>query len=282
MAINVSVIIVNYNTRALTHQCIESIKTQTKDVSYEIILVDNASTDGSKDCFEKRDDIIYLYSHENMGFGRANNLGFSKASGKYLFLLNSDTILNNNAIRLFYDFMEAAPMDVACCGGFLRDRHLEVIHSYGRYPTGWNLIYELCLFPGLRRLGGKLKKFDYQVKKTDNHYIVDYITGADLFIRKAIAERYGLFDPDFFMYFEDADLGKRYKDIGYKSVLIEAPQIIHLSGSSTQGNIRAKSEIYIRNMFIYTRKSMTSMQYRIFRCLFMGLYSLRVMVKRAI
>ena len=282
MNTGVSVIIVNYNTKELTLQCVESLKTHTKDVSYEIILVDNASTDGSKDCFEKRDDIIYLYSHENLGFGRANNLGFSKASGKYLFLLNSDTILNNNAIKLFYDFMESAPTDIACCGSFLRNRNLEVIHSYGRYPTGWNLIYELCLFPGLRRLGVKLKKFDYPVEVTDNYYIVDYITGADLFIRKAIAERYGLFDPDFFMYYEDAELGKRYKDVGYKSVLIEAPQIIHLSGSSYQGNIRAKSEIYIRNMFIYTKKHMTPIQYRIFRCLFTGFYSLRVMAMRII
>lgn len=277
---NVSVIIVNYNTRELTHQCIESVKAQTKDVFCEIILVDNASTDGSKDCFERREDIIYLYSIENVGFGRANNLGFSKASGKYLFLLNSDTILNNNAIRLFYDFMEAAPTDIACCGSFLRDRDLKIIHSYGRHHTGRNLIYEWCLYPDLSRLGVKLEKYDYPINKTENYYVVDYVTGADLFIRKEIAERCGLFDPDFFMYYEDAELCKRYHNAGYKSVLIEAPQIIHMSGSSFQGNILAKSEIFIRNMFIYTRKSMNPMKYRFFRCLFKGLYCLCFMMKK--
>ena len=100
--------IVTYNNIKTIEACIDSVLRETKnrDYSFELFVYDNASTDGSKDCFEKRDDIIYLYSHENLGFGRANNLGFSKASGKYLFLLNSDTILNNNAIKLFYDFME--------------------------------------------------------------------------------------------------------------------------------------------------------------------------------
>ena len=79
MEICVSVIIVNYNTKELTQQCIDSVRAQTKDVSYEIILVDNASTDGSKEIFEQCKDLIYLYSPENLGFGQANNLGFSKS-----------------------------------------------------------------------------------------------------------------------------------------------------------------------------------------------------------
>ena len=269
MEINVSVIIVNYNTKELTHQCIESVKTQTKDVSYEIILVDNASTDGSKDCFAKREDIIYLYSIENLGFGRANNLGFSKASGKYLFLLNSDTILINNAIRSFYDFMKAASMDIACCGSFLRDRDLKIIHSYGRFHTFWNTIYEWCFFPYLSRFGLSFRKYDYPIENTDDYYVVDYVTGADLFIRREIAERYGLFDPDFFMYYEDVELCKRYHDAGYKSVLIEAPQIIHLGGGSSMDNQDGKHLVAQNSMFLYMKKSLNKMEYVSFRMLFM-------------
>ena len=89
---DVSIIIVNYNTKDLTSQCIDSIYEKTQGVRFEIILVDNASTDGSKEVFEKDTRITYIYSDENLGFGRANNLGAKVAKGKYLFLLNSDTI----------------------------------------------------------------------------------------------------------------------------------------------------------------------------------------------
>ena len=103
---DVSVIIVNYNTKKLTKNCIDSIFQNTKDVKFEVILVDNASTDGSKEFFEQDNRIKYIYSTTNLGFGKANNLGYKEASGKYLFLLNSDTLLLNNAIDLFYVIAE--------------------------------------------------------------------------------------------------------------------------------------------------------------------------------
>ena len=84
---DVSIIIVNYNTKQLTLDCINSVFDQTKDVSFEIILVDNASVDGSKELFEKDSRIKYIYSNQNVGFGRANNIGFEQAKGKYVFLL---------------------------------------------------------------------------------------------------------------------------------------------------------------------------------------------------
>ena len=101
---DVSVIIVNYNTLGLTSDCIESIIAQTSTVEYEIILVDNASTDGSKEVFAQDKRIKYIYSDRNLGFGRANNLGIREAKGRYLFFLNSDTILLNNAVKLFFDY----------------------------------------------------------------------------------------------------------------------------------------------------------------------------------
>lgn len=268
MEVCVSVIIVTYNTKDLTCQCLESVKAQTKDVSYEIILVDNASTDGSREYFGQRDDLVYIYSDENLGFGKANNLGFSKASGKYLLLLNSDTVLNNNAIKYFYDFMEAAPAGIACCGGFLRDSNLKIIHSYGRFHTFWNAIYEWCLFPYLWRVGFKLGKYDYPIQKTEDHYEVDYVTGADLFIRKSMAEKYGLFDPDFFMYYEDADLCRRYHEAGYKCVLIEAPQVIHLESRSSKDNMDGRMLVAVKSLFVYMKKHMNRFEYACFRVLF--------------
>ena len=117
MAIDVSVIIVNYNTLELTKQCVESLKAKTKGIQYEIIIVDNASNDGSQEYFRNDESIIYIYNKENLGFGRANNIGYRHSSGKYIFLLNSDTILENNAIKIFFDFMEQNP-GIGCAGGY--------------------------------------------------------------------------------------------------------------------------------------------------------------------
>ena len=105
---DVSIIIINYNTCQMTCECINSIIEKTQGLQYEIILVDNASTDGSKEFFEKDERIKYIYSEKNGGFGYGNNLGMKVAKGKYFFLLNSDTLLINNAIKKFYDYAEKA------------------------------------------------------------------------------------------------------------------------------------------------------------------------------
>lgn len=133
---DVSVIIVNYNTLGLTSDCIESIIAQTSTVEYEIILVDNASTDGSKEVFAQDKRIKYIYSDRNLGFGRANNLGIREAKGRYLFFLNSDTILLNNAVKLFFDFCEKNPdRKIGAVGAVLKDQNQKNIHSYGRFIT---------------------------------------------------------------------------------------------------------------------------------------------------
>lgn len=133
---DVSVIIVNYNTLGLTSDCIESIIAQTSTVEYEIILVDNASTDGSKEVFAQDKRIKYIYSDQNLGFGRANNLGIREAKGRYLFFLNSDTILLNNAVKLFFDFCEKNPdRKIGAVGAVLKDQNQKNIHSYGRFIT---------------------------------------------------------------------------------------------------------------------------------------------------
>ena len=137
--IQVSVIIVNYNTLKQTCECIDSICEKTRDVSYEIILIDNASTDGSKDFFEKDKRVRYVYSYENMGFGRANNVGMMLAKGEYFFLLNSDTLLVNNAIKEFYDYASNHTKNTFY-GCWLQDIESNYIHSCARYPSPWSMI----------------------------------------------------------------------------------------------------------------------------------------------
>lgn len=270
---DVSIIIVNYNTKDLTNQCIESIRTNTVGLSYEIILVDNGSVDGSKEFFECSNEIVYIYSDCNLGFGKANNQGFTKASGKYIFLLNSDTILMNNAIKMFFDYMEHAMMNIACCGCFLRNSQNEIIHSYGRFHTFWNSISEYCFQPYLSHLGIDLHKYDYPIKK-QKYCEVEYITGAAVFLRKEVADKYGLFDPDFFMYSEDVEMAKRYNAHNCKSILLDTPRIVHLMGMSYKRDNYIKQIMQIRSLFLYEKKHMSRIEYALYNRFFKFLYCL--------
>lgn len=225
--VDVSVIIVNYNTCSLTAACIDSVFAKTKDLDFEIILVDNASGDGSKEFFENDKRIKYIYLEKNIGFGRANNIGYEHSSGKYIFLLNSDTYLLNNALKLFFDKMENTEGDVACMGTLLQNLEGEIIHSYGRFITVGPLLKELIA-------GKPYDRYDPEEWKSDgaDFFKVDYVTGADLFIRRSVIERCGFFDPDFFMYYEDAELQARFSRSGFYSYIFSPPKIVHLFSQS--------------------------------------------------
>jgi len=223
---DISVIIVNYNTRKVTVNCIDSIFAQTSGIIFEVILVDNASTDGSKEWFEKDNRITYVYSEKNLGFGRANNLGFTYCKGKYIFCLNSDTLLLNNALLLFFNKMESLPAEVGCMGTLLLDCHHQVMHSYGQFPTLLNNIKW--------RLGKPCEWRDPGwMQKTDTCFFeVDYVTGADLFVRRNVIESCGFFDPDFFLYFEETEMQWRFHNKGYRVCIYTDPHIVHLEGRS--------------------------------------------------
>lgn len=223
---DVSIILVNYKTKELTINCIKSIQEKTKDLKYEIILVDNASTDGSVNFFENnyKNKIIFIKNTENLGFGKANNRGIEIAKGKYVFLLNSDTLLINNAIKILFDFMEKTK-ECGICGGNLYTKELQPTHSFLRkFPS---LLLEIQEY--IKKKEKTRNDFNY----TNFEQEVAYITGADMFIRKEILEKSGYFDKDFFMYFEETELSYRIKRLGYKIVSVPQAKIIHLEGKST-------------------------------------------------
>lgn len=226
MEIAVSIIIVNYNTTELLDDSIGSVQSKTESVDYEIIVVDNNSEKGSLDhLVEKYPTVRFIFSEENLGFGRANNLGASKAKGKYLFLLNPDTFLINNAISVLFNFIENNP-DVGICGGNLYEEDLTPALSYyemspySRYTREWFTLL------GLSRPKGYHD--DNRIKD------VRAIIGADLLIRKEAFDTFGGFDPDFFMYFEELHLCDRVRESGYKIVAIPEAQIIHIGGAAAE------------------------------------------------
>ena len=251
---DVSIIIVNYNTLDLTRRCIESVINQTKDVSYEIILVDNASSDGSKAFFEKWDFIKYIYSTKNLGFGLGNNLGIDLASGKYILFLNSDTLLLNNAIKILYDFMEHNE-EVGVCGGNLFDSNMEPTISFDRNrPSLISVLNDLSGSRIYKLLYGKNLTFNFTKKPIS----VGYVSGADMMVRKKTIDQVGGFSKDFFMYYEETELTDRVNKLGYSIYSVPLAKVQHLEGKSFGENAllfnEKKETMKLESFMIYLKK----------------------------
>lgn len=253
---DVSVIIINYNTCEMTTRCVESVVAHTQGITYEIILVDNASTDGSQEYFTGAPRLTYFYNTENIGFGQANNVGAQEARGKYLFFLNSDTLLTGNAIRELFLFAEGCPeTTLGALGTLLIDPAGKDIHSFSRFLTPGRIYRRLC---EKMRLLEPYEKTIYRQVEKQGFAEVDQITGADLFIPKHVFEQVGGFDPDFFMYYEETDLQYRMKRRFLKRFILPIRRIIHLQGASFKGEgvsfskymlIRQSQSLYIRKNF---------------------------------
>lgn len=256
---DVSIIIVNYNTKDLTLQCINSVYVKTQGISFEVILVDNASTDGSKEYFQEDNRITYIYSDENLGFGRANNLGLSVASGRNILFLNPDTILVNNAVRLLSTFLDNNS-NVGACGGNLYDADMKPALSFKRiYPGIAGEINNLFFHFPEKLFFGKSWYHNF----SSNTIPVAYISGADLMIKKFILEKVGSFSPDFFMYYEETDLCFRIHKTGYRLVSLPCVKIQHLEGKSFQSpiNIRRLQFSEAGRKVFYERNYSTTYQY---------------------
>lgn len=230
----VTVILVNYNTKELIRECLRSVFEMSKSVKFEVFVVDNASTDGSIEMLEKEFPQVKLIKNsKNIGFGRANNIAIRQSRGKYIFLLNADTVLLNNAIKIFYDFMENPQNHkTACCGGNLYNPDMSPQHSYGKFPSINRIAFTTI---GLNLIFKEFYKKTFLVDNTievKDIKDVDYITGANMFLRKSALDEVGLFDEDFFMYFEDTELSFRLNQKGFKSMLVPEAKIIHYCGLS--------------------------------------------------
>ncbi len=256
---DVSVIIVNYNTCKLLSDCIASIYRHTENVEMEIIVVDNASSDGSERSIKSRfPSVKWINSGGNLGFGKANNLGAKYADGKYLFLLNPDTVLKNNAIWLFYDYMEKHSIvdKIGAVGCMLLDRYENPNLSYGDFPSPKSEVAYLI---------GKISNEKKQTITCDID--VDFITGADLFMPRDIFMRLCGFDPHFFMYYEETDLQYRMQQKGWKRRVISGPKILHLEGGSFQkmGLSPKRFAMSQTSYNYYIRKHFSRMRYVCFR-----------------
>lgn len=251
MSKKVSIVIVNFNTCELLKNCILSIKKNIKDIDYEIIVVDNKSIDDSIFMLEQEfKDIILIKSSKNLGFGKANNKGIDYANGDYIFLLNSDTLIINNVLEIFYKFMEEHK-NVGICGGTLYTKDLKPNMPLYIYPTFLTeileipiqfLLYVIKIYLG-KNIVNKIPKKPKEVS---------WLSGADMFIRKEVFEKCGKFDSDFFLYFEETELLNRVKK-KFKLYLVPEAKIIHLDGGSFK--FKKEREIYFQtSRYIFFKK----------------------------
>lgn len=234
---DVSIIIVNFNTDELTIQAVESVFAYAKVIVFEIIVVDNNSTRTNLTqllAFHK--NIAFIPLKENIGFGKANNLGYELSKGKYVFLLNSDAYLIDDSLSELFKFMEdIVNVDVACCSPNLIDCNGNPNLCYGNFLSKDKILLDL----GLKKINSivNIDKLDIS-KRCDlnTNTAVDYLSGAAIMIRRSVIEKHGLFNPNYFMYYEDMDLCFKYHCQGFKSILMPDLKMVHMGGQSWAKN----------------------------------------------
>ncbi len=251
---DVSIILVSYNTKDLTVNAIKSIYEKTNNLEFEIFLVDNNSHDGTCEEVETQfKDVKIIRNEKNLGFGVANNLAIEKSDAKYIFLLNTDTKLLNNAIEILFDFMEKEEnKNIAVCGGNLYNRDNLPAFSHGVFLTPFAKFIKTF---GLKYLFKKeLKKLKADTtNKNEELKSVEFICGADLFLRKSVLDKLGSFDPIFFLYYEETELQYRIRNAGYEVFIVPEAKIAHLESSSSKNKLRKKN-IFLKSEYIYLKK----------------------------
>ena len=245
---DISIIIVNRNTRDLLQNCLESISITVHNISYEITVVDNASQDGSDTMLkEKYPQVKLIQNIENRGFGAANNQAMRIMNGRYALLLNSDTVVTENALHELYNFMENHPEAAMSCGQLLNSDGSKQ-NSIAGFPT---LITLFTNTPVLEYLFPKRypsKRYNYE-KPIE----VDSGIGACLLVRKKAIDEIGMFDERYFFFFEETDWAYRMKAAGWKIYHVPTAFIYHFQGQSIGRDIRSRIEFY-RSRYQFFRK----------------------------
>jgi len=254
LKIDVSILIVSYNTRDMTLAALDSIAAETLGLTYEIIVVDNASTDGSAAAIAAhpaKPKLITL--QENIGFGRANNLAAENARGYYILLLNPDTLILDNAIGKLVAFAQENRRAMIWGGRTVFADGTLNPSSCWRRMTPWNLF---CRFSGLSSLFPASEFFNgeaYGAWQRDRVRHVDIVSGCFLLIPRSIWLALGGFDPLYFMYGEEADLCLRARRLGAHPLLTPEATIIHFGGASERARAAKMVKLIAAKMTLIKR-----------------------------
>lgn len=227
---DVSIIILNYQSRGLTRECIKSFKRHASRFTYEIIVVDNGGEEAlERTLAERFGDVRYLKIMRNVGFAAGNNRGAHSARGKYLLFANQDLTALEGSLNTLISFMEEN-LDVGICGPRLLNPDGSLQQSYYRFYRPMTPVYRRTLLGRTKKGQNHLDTFlmrDVDMTRAQN---VDFLMGAALCVRRSAIETVGLFDERFFFYFEDTDWCKRFWRAGYRVCYVPQSTMVHLHG----------------------------------------------------
>lgn len=269
---DLSIIVVNWNTRDLLAQCLSSVfssqstsgeqdQTATGDNvglqagdrprSTEVFVVDNASSDGSAEMVRKRfPQVRLIENRENMGFARANNQAIRESSGRFVLLLNSDTIVQPGALSWMVAFMETHG-EAGIVGGNILNADGTRQYCFARFPT---LLSEIALALGLDTHFPFSTWFGPRLDIDDESISADWVGGAALMVRRQALDRAGLLDESYFMYSEEVDLAYRIRCAGWKTCVLRDARIIHLGQQSSRRAPAAMKVQLFRSKVLYFTK----------------------------
>lgn len=263
--IDVSIIIVNYNVRYFIEQALLSIKEASNNLAVEIIVIDNASSDDSVEMLSKKfPQITLIANEENVGFGRANNQGITIAKGKYILLLNPDTLLQKNTLNLCIEFIEKTK-DCGAIGVKMIDGKGNFLPESKRsLPTPSVALYKMLglssIFPKSRIFG----KYHLAYLDQNENHQVEVLSGAFMFFRADLLKKIGGFDEDYFMYGEDIDLSYQVLKNGYKNYYLAETSIIHYKGESTKKGSLNYVKVFYEAMLIFAKKHYSPNQAKLY------------------
>lgn len=261
---DVSIVIVSYNCKNYLVECLKSLEQAPKRLSYEVIVVDNASNDDSYN--EVRPlfpQYTFMYNEINLGFSYANNQGILKATGRNILLLNPDTVVQDNAIDMMAEFLDSNT-DAGACGCRLLNDDGSLQRSYFGFPSIYKEIGHLLRIDRDSRIYRKICSFASVKKISKTNFIafenktsieeVDYLLGACLMIKGDVIEKVGMLDDNIFMYIEDTEICYRIKKHGYKVFYLPFGQIIHYGGKSSSTADSKMLREYTRSRIYFYKK----------------------------
>ena len=242
----------------MTKRCIDSILENTYDISIEIIVVDNKSTDKSLQILEKIKGVEVIKSDYNSGFSRGNNLALKRARGKYSILLNNDTELKNNALKILHDFMESHP-NAGAVGPQLFFFSGEKQYSYGPFRSAyhrscWEFIPELTILKSFLCKNDIIPGRSKSNKNDKNYKILGRPRGCAFMVKTENIKKVGYLDERFFMYNEETDWALRFMNAGYDNYFVGEAEIYHHWAGSSSGNNQFFELVHTSSYYKYYRK----------------------------
>jgi GT2 family glycosyltransferase len=268
---DVSIIIVNWNTKDLLQNCLQSTIEQAGDVDYEIIVVDNASSDGSAEMVKQKfPHVKPIENAENRGFAAANNQGMAIAQGRYVLLLNSDTVILDNAIAKTVAFADNHP-EAAVVGCRVLNPNRTLQPTCFTFPSVLNMFlwatYLSKLLPKSKLFGRERMTWWHRNDERE----VDVVTGCFMLVRQEAIKQVGMMDERFFVYGEETDWCYRFKQAGWRILFTPNAHIIHLGGASSE-QIKSEMVLQLRaSILLFFKKHKGRFSYGL-ACLFVSLF----------